>query len=254
MIIRFILAALLASLLSSWGGVAFAGEVRLAVASNFIEPVNALARRFQDETGHHVVVSTGSTGKLYAQITNGAPFDVFLAANEREPQRLEQDGLAAPGSRFTYALGRLALWCREADGPETAKRCLNINTTRLAIANPRLAPYGQAARQVLAALSLQDALQGRIVSGENISQTYQMVWSGNVPVGFVALSQVLGQDELMGAYWPVPPQLHAPIAQQAVLLSRAKGDAAAEAFMAFLQGPDADAVIRGFGYDRAGGE
>jgi len=236
----------LAALLS-WGGSARAEAVRVAVASNFIAPMKQLAADFTSNAGVHVVVSAGSTGKLYAQIKNGAPFDVFLAANAREPERLEADGAGVKGSRFTYAQGRLALWCRDAATPAQAQECLDQPVTRIAIANPRLAPYGQAAESVMAALDVNPT--GRLVSGENIAQAFQLVWSGNVAMGFVALSQVQGRTGLQGAVWAVPSQLHAPIEQQAVLLSRAKDSPSAVAFVEFLRGAPARTVIASFGYD-----
>ena len=177
----------LAALLS-WSSAARADTVRVAVASNFIAPMKQLAADFTVTTGVRVVVSAGSTGKLYAQIKNGAPFDVFLAANAREPEKLEMDGVGVIGSRFTYAQGRLALWCRQATTSSQAQACLNRQGMRIAIANPRLAPYGQAATGVMAALHVNPT--GYLVRGENIAQAFQLVWSGNVAMGFVALSQV----------------------------------------------------------------
>ena len=238
--------------LLSWGGSAGAGDVndpahiRVAVASNFIAPMKALAKAFEAETSVRVLVSAGSTGKLYAQINNGAPFDVFLAANAREPERLVEQSLGVAHTRFTYARGRLALWCRDASTSAAARVCLNGSVSRLAIANPRLAPYGQAAQSVIAALTPGDA---RIVTGENISQAFQLVWSGNVTVGFVALSQLKSRSDIQGAYWLVPATLHDPIDQQAVLLRRATGNAHAQAFLRYLQSDAARAVIESFGYD-----
>lgn len=222
-------------------------DVRVAVASNFIKPMEQLAARFTAMTGQRVVVSAGSTGKLYAQIKNGAPFDVFLAATAREPSRLEAEGEAVPGSRFTYAQGRLALWCTTANSADDARACLDNLGARIAIANPRLAPYGQAGEAALAALGVSTA--GRIVSGENIAQAFQLVWSGNVPIGFVALSQVKAMGNVKGAYWVVSPDLHAPIEQQAVLLDRARDNGPAQAFMEFLKSDQARVAIIDFGYD-----
>lgn len=224
--------------------------VRIAVASNFLTPAKALAKRFEALSGTEVQISTGSTGKLYAQIANGAPFDVFLAANAREPQRLEAEGLAVPGTRFTYARGRLALWCLDADTPQNARACLLDPTKRIAIANPKLAPYGQAAIATLGATlgAEQGASAGRVVSGENIAQAFQMVWSGNAPVGFVALSQIKTRTDVQGAYWTVPEDLHAPIDQQAVLLSRAVDAAPAKAFLDFVQSSESRTLVELFGY------
>jgi len=235
------------AVLLSWSGSGHAADVRVAVASNFIAPMKQLAQRFEAETGVRVLVSAGSTGKLYAQIKNGAPFDLFLAANAREPERLEADGTGVKGTRFTYARGRLALWCRDAVSAAAARSCLDNQPRRLAIANPRLAPYGQAAESVMAALDVH--LIGGIVSGENIAQAFQLVWSGNVPLGFVALSQVKNRTGLQGAYWAVPSLLHAPIDQQAVLLPRAQDNHNARAFLDYLRGAAARTLIASFGYD-----
>jgi len=234
--------------LLSWGDSADAADqtqIRVAVASNFIAPMQVLAKAFEAETSVRVLVSAGSTGKLYAQISNGAPFDVFLAANAREPGRLIKQSLGVAHTRFTYARGRLALWCRDAPTSDAARGCLNGSVSRLAIANPRLAPYGQAAQSVLAALRPSTP----IVTGENISQAFQLVWSGNVAVGFVALSQLKSRSDTQGAYWLVPANLHDPIDQQAVLLRRAADNAAAQNFLRYLQSDAARAVIENFGYD-----
>jgi len=234
--------------LLSWSGSADAANIsriRVAVASNFIAPLKEIAKAFEDATGTRVLVSVGSTGKLYAQIKNGAPFDVFLAANAREPKRLAAEGLGVARTRFTYARGRLALWCRTAHSSQQARACLNGQSARLAIANPRLAPYGQAARHALTALQP----SARVVMGENISQAFQLVWSGNVPLGFVALSQLKKRMDIAGAYWMVPARLHNPIDQQAILLSRAAGNDDAQAFLTYLRGDQARGVIEGYGYD-----
>ena len=194
------------------------------------------------------LVGAGSTGKLLAQSNNGAPFDLCRAANAREPERLVEHSLAVAHTRFTSARGRWALWCRDATTSAAARVCLNGSVSRLAIANPRLAPYGQAAQSVIAALTPGDV---RIVTGENISQAFQLVWSGNVAVGFVALSQLKSRSDTQGAYWLVPATLHEPIDQQAVLLHRATGNAHAQAFLRYLQSDAARAVIESFGYDVA---
>lgn len=249
---RLFLVWIILAFVLSWSGsgrAADAPEVRVALASNFIAPMQQLAKRFEADTGVRVVVSSGSTGKLFAQIKNGAPFDVFLAATAREPELLEAEGSGVQGTRFTYARGRLALWCPTARSSDAARACLDDPVNRLAIANPRLAPYGQAAQDVLSALGLRDAFSARTVSGENIAQAFQLVWSGNVPVGFVALSQVKDYKDLPGAYWVVPSELHEPIDQQAVLLSAASGNESATAFLAFLKTPAARIVMENFGYD-----
>ena len=178
---------------------AAADDIRLSVASNFLGPVQAIARAFEKDTGHRVRISSGSTGKLYAQIVNGAPYDLFLAANAREPERLESEGRIAPGSRYTYALGVLALWApaaQKASPAGTLTAPIDATTQRVAIANPKTAPYGAAAEAVLKAWGQWDALQGRVIRGENIAQAYQFAASGTAGFGFVALSQLLD---------PVPP-------------------------------------------------
>lgn len=231
----------------AWGDAhAAQGSIRVAVASNFIGPAKALAELFEARHGARVQISAGSTGKLYAQIANGAPFDVFLAANAREPERLEREGLAVSGSRFTYARGRLALWCLDAHSPDQARDCLHDGAKRIAVANPKLAPYGQAALDTLSAVGAQ--ADGRLVSGENVAQAFQLVWSASAPVGFVALSQIKAQTGLQGAHWVVPEDVHTPIEQQAVLLNRAADHPLARAFIAFLQEPESRAIVEASGY------
>ncbi len=245
--------ALLLCLFAACGTSVLAEPLRIAVASNFLMPARALADRFEKTSGRDVVISTGSTGKLYAQIVNGAPYSVFLAANITEPQRLEADGQAVAGSRFTYATGRLVLWSLApalftgGDGAELIRRA---DFRRFAIANPRTAPYGIAAVQTLRALGLDPGTLGpRLVRGENVSQTYQFIASGNVDAGFVALSQVNNSDRSAeGGYWLVPADLHAPIEQQAVLLVRAAADAHAKAFLHYVQSPEARELIAAYGY------
>jgi len=222
-------------------------ELRLAVASNFSVPAKQLSKMFEAATGIRVFISTGSTGKLYAQIKNGAPYDVFLAANAREPQALEQEGYGVVDSRFTYAVGRLVVWCRNATTSAMARACLENKRHKIAIANPRLAPYGAAAEAVLDRLGLSQTFKGRLITGENIAQAFQMVWSGNVPVGLVALSQVKMRDTLVGAYWVVDPADYDPIDQQAIQLHGAN-TLAAKAFVIFLQSAEARSAIEGYGY------
>ena len=228
-------------------GPTMAGTIGVAVASNFVQPMAALVAEFEAQTGHRVRVSSGSTGKLYAQIVNGAPFDVFLAANAREPERLVATGMAVAKSRRTYARGRLALW---ANGAEIDPRNVGervCNAPRLAIANPRTAPYGSAAFEVLQALGCVDTVRSHLVRGENIAQTYQFVATGNVPLGFIARSQLRG--EAAGRFWLVPEWMHSPIEQQVVLLSHGASSALAQAFVDFLGREPAKELIRGFGYD-----
>jgi molybdate transport system substrate-binding protein len=228
-----------------------ADEVQVAVASNFAAPMKRIAADFAQDTGHQAQLAFGSTGKLYAQIRNGAPFEVFLAADDETPARLEKEGLAVPGSRFTYAVGRLALWSAQPGLVDTKGEVLKRGGfAHLAIANPKLAPYGAAAIETLTALGLFDALRPKFVQGENIAQTHQFVVSGNAPLGFVALAQVTQDGRLAsGSAWIVPAELHRPIRQDAALLDKGRGKPAAAALLDYLRGDKARAVIRGFGYD-----
>ncbi len=244
---------LLIFLLAAWAATVSAEPLRIAVASNFLVPAKALAERFAESSGKAITVSVGSTGKLYAQIVNGAPYSIFLAANVSEPERLEADGRAVAGSRFTYATGRLVLWSRSRElstGDHGAGLIRRQEFTRLAIANPRTAPYGAAAVQAMQALGLDPmGLGAHLVRGENVSQAYQFIASGNVDAGFVALSQMgNSQRSVEGNYWLVPADLHDPIEQQAVLLERAAADAHAKAFLHYLRSPGARALIAGYGY------
>ncbi len=223
-----------------------AAELHVAAASNFSPVLEALIPDFAARTGHRVIVSYGASGTLYAQIRNGAPFAVLLSADAQRPQRLEAEGLAVPGSRFTYALGRLVLWSPSPQRVDAAGKVLAGGEYRfLAIANPDTAPYGAAARAVLEALGLWPAVQGRLVQGENIGQTFQFVASGNAELGFVALSQTIGHG---GSRWVVPPDLYPPIGQQAVLLTAGRDNPAARAFLDFLQSETARQQIAGAGY------
>ena len=221
-----------------------AAEVPVAVAANFATPAKQLAEPFLRESGHRVVLSSGSTGKFYAQIKSGAPFEVLLSADEATPRRLEEDGLAVPGTRFTYATGRLALWSARPNLPMGEALLRKNDFQRLAIANPRLAPYGAAAQEVLEKLGLWADVRPKLVQGENIAQTFQFVSSGNAELGFVALSQVQG-----GSHWVVPAALHAPLKQDAVLLARGKDSAAAASFLEFLRGPLARKIVHSYGYE-----
>ncbi len=238
--------------LLGWPPVSFADDIRLAVASNFLGPVQAIARAFEQDSGHRVRISSGSTGKLYAQIVNGAPYDLFLAANDSEPARLEREGRVAAESRYTYALGVLALWAPSApeDTPADALAAsIDASGQRVAIANPKTAPYGAAAEAVLRAWGQWDALQGRVIRGENIAQAYQFAASGNAGFGFVALSQMLDPDrQPAGQYWRVDDTLYPPIRQQLVLLKRAADKPAASAFWEYLKSSAARQQIVAFGY------
>lgn len=230
---------------------ACAAEVQVAVAANFTAPMKQLAAAFEKDTGHKALLSFGATGKLYAQIRHGAPFEVFLAADDKSPARLEAEGAAVGGSRFTYALGRLVLWSAQAGFVDDKGEVLKSGKFKhLSIANPKLAPYGAAAVETLRALKLFDAVQGKFVQGENIAQAHQFVASGNAELGLLALSQVMQDGRIReGSAWRVPGDLHAPIKQDAVILDRGKRNPAAEALVGFLKGEKAKAVIRSFGYD-----
>ena len=223
------------------------GTVRVAVAANFGAVQAELARRFEERTGYRVRASPGATGQLYAQIRHGAPYDVLLAADAERPRLLEEEGLGVPGSRFTYATGRLALYGPTLDSVRPGGADLRSGfPTHLAIANPRIAPYGAAAEQVLARLGLAAAVRPRIVQGESIAQTHQFVRSGAAEMGFVALSQVVGEPRR--TYWLVPEDHHAPILQDAVLLRRGEQSAAARAYLRFLRSEEARRVIESHGY------
>jgi len=239
-------ALLLIAACAALSAAADAGRVRVAVAANFTDAATQIGRHFEAATGHRAVYSFGSTGQLYAQITQGAPFDVFMAADRARPARLEDEGLAQPGSRFTYATGRLVLYSRDAGLVAGAATLRGDALSRLAVANPATAPYGAAAVAVMKALNVHGRLAGRIVQGTNIAQAYQFVATGNADAGFIALSQVIHHDR--GSRWIVPEHLHAPIAQDAVLLGHGLESPAARAFIAFLKGPQADAVKRDYGY------
>ena len=228
---------------------AMADEVRVAVAANFTGAAQELAPLFEKLTGHSVKISFGSTGKLYTQIENGAPFDVFLAADSRRPKKAEDEGLAVAGTRFTYAKGKLVLWSPKKgifkDGEAYLKK---RSFSRVALANPKTAPYGLAAEQVLEHLGLWGDVQGKLVRGDSIAQTFQFVATGNAELGFVAYSQIMKWKDRDGSLWIVPDSYYAPIEQQAVLLKKGADNPAARAFVEFLEGVKARSVIEGFGY------
>jgi molybdate transport system substrate-binding protein len=246
---RSIFAALAAGLvLLAVAEPALAAEARIAVAANFTEPAKEIAARFEARTGHKATLSFGSSGQFYAQIANGAPFEVFLSADVERPQKAEADGLAVPGARFTYATGRLVLWSKtpglvDAKGAVLAKGGFQ----KIAIADPKAAPYGLAAVETLKKLGLYDQLTPRLVTGTSITQTYQFIDSGAAELGFVALSQVVHQPK--GSRWMVPAADHTPIEQQAVLLKTGAANPAAKAFLQFLKGPEAKTIIRRYGYE-----
>jgi molybdate transport system substrate-binding protein len=223
-----------------------AAEISVAVAANFTEAAKEIAAAFERKTGNKVLLSFGSSGQFYTQITQDAPFQVFLSADQERPEKAVAEGLAVPDSRFTYAVGKLVLWSRDVKAVTGADTLLKPTFTKIAIANPAAAPYGQAAVETMKALNVYDALQSKIVQGNNISQTFQFIDTGNAEVGFVALSQVVGRDD--GSRWLVPGNLYASIKQDAVLLKKAAGNDAAKGFLAFLKGPEAAAIEAKFGY------
>lgn len=243
-----IVSLLLAAVL---GTQALAGEVHVAVAANFTEPAKEIAAAFREKTGHDAVLSFGATGQLYAQITQDAPFGVFLSADAERPQQAIDEGLAEKGSRFTYAVGRLVLWSRDASRKASEDALREGDFQKLAIANPQAAPYGAAAVEVLRSLGVLAAVESRLVQGNNIIQTFQFVDTGNAEFGFVAAAQLAGRSE--GSRWLVPGHLHRPIRQDAVLLRKAAGNEAAAAFVAFLKGPEARAIIERYGYGTGDG-
>lgn len=228
-----------------------ADQIQVAVAANFTAPMKQIAAEFEKDTGHKVQLAFGATGKFYAQIKNGAPFDVLLAADDATPARLEAEGAAAAGSRFTYATGKLVLWSAKPGGVDDKGEVLKKNEFKhLSIANPKLAPYGAAAVEALTALKLLDAVQPKFVQGENIAQTHQFIVTGNAELGFVALSQVMKDGKIgEGSAWIVPSTLYQPIRQDAVILDKGKDKPAAEALMKYLKGDKARTVIRSYGYE-----
>lgn len=224
-----------------------AAEVQVAVAANFADPVKEIAAGFERKTGAHVALSIGSSGQFYAQIVHGAPFEVFLSADAERPKQAEAQGFAVPGTRFTYAVGRLVLYSRTPGLVDPRGEVLRAGRfAKLAIADPTAAPYGAAAVQTMTRMGLYDQLKPRIVQGASIGQTYGFIDTGAADLGFVALSQVIGVAG--GSRWLVPQALYDPIAQDAILLKPGEGDAAAGAFLAYLKGPEAQAVIRRYGY------
>ena len=232
-------------------GTAHAGEVQVAVAANFAGPMEKLAAQFQKDTGHKAVVASGATGKFYAQIRNGAPFEVLLSADDETPARLEAEGHAVARSRFTYAVGRLVLWSAKANYVDATGAVLKTGDfTHLAIANPKTAPYGAAAVAVIDKLGLTARLQPRLVHGENIAQAFQFASTGNAELGFVAQAQVWRDGKFTaGSGWIVPATMHAPIRQDAALLTRGAKNPAAQALLDYLRTDKAKALIRAYGYE-----
>ncbi len=226
-----------------------AQEASVAVAANFTDATRDIVLLFEQATGHKVKVSFGSTGKLYSQIENGAPFEVFLAADSKRPKKAEAEGLAVKGSRITYAMGKLALWSAQAGRFADAPTYLQKGDfAHVSIANPKTAPYGLAAQQVMQHLGVWDKLQSKIVRGDPIAQTFQFAASGNAEAGFVAMSQVKAWKERGDSVWDIPQEYYAPIEQQAVLLKKGEASVAAQAFLEFLKSSEARKVITDYGY------
>jgi molybdate transport system substrate-binding protein len=232
------------------GSAVYAEQVQVAVAANFVPPFKEIAAEFQKATGHSAQLSAGSSGKFYAQIRNGAPFEVFFSADDERPKLLEQEGLGVKGSRYTYAVGRLILWSPDPQlvkGEETLRA---DGYKHLAMANPKTAPYGAAAMQAMKNLKVWDRLQSKIVQGENLGQTSGFIESGNAEVGFLALSQVLDPAlKGKGSRWDVPTSLHDPIAQDVLLLVKGESNPAAKALLEFVRSPQGLQIIERYGYD-----
>jgi molybdate transport system substrate-binding protein len=229
---------------------AFAEQVLVAVAANFVPPFREVAMEFEKTTGHNVQVAAGSSGNFYSQIKNGAPFDVFFSADMERPKLLENEGLGVKDSRFTYAIGRLVLWSPNADLVKGEETLRSKTFKRLAMANPKTAPYGVAAMQAMQKLELWENLQPHIVMGESLGQTMGFIESGNAQLGFVAVSQVLDPKiQGQGSRWDVPDHLHEPIKQDVILLTKAKDNQAAKALMEFIGGPQAKKIIERYGYE-----
>ena len=223
-----------------------AAQTNVAVAANFTEPAKEIAALFERKTGNKVIFSFGASGQFYTQITQGAPFQVFLSADQERPEKAETDGFAVPGTRFTYAVGKLVLWSRDANLVKGESTLKDGTFTKIAIANPAAAPYGTAAIETMKALHVYETLQPKLVQGNSIAQTFQFVDTGNAELGFVALSQVIERKE--GSRWLVSNNLYSPIKQDAVLLKKGADVEAAKAFLEFLKGPETAAIESKFGY------
>lgn len=247
---RALLGLALGAFAFTLGGSASAAETNIAVAANFTAAAKDIAAAFKQKTGHDAVLSFGSSGQFFTQIKQDAPFQVFLSADDERPKKLAEEGLGVKDSVFTYAVGKLVLWSKNADLVKGESTLKDGKFAKIAIANPKAAPYGAAAVETLKAAKAYDALESKIVQGNNIGQTFQFVDSGNAELGFVALSQLAGKTE--GSRWLVPQALYTPIRQDAVLLKKGESNEAAKAFLAFLKGPQARAVIEKYGYAMGG--
>lgn len=226
---------------------AWAAETNIAVAANFTDAAREIGAAFKAKTGHDAVFSFGSSGQLYTQITQDAPFQIMLSADDERPKKAVADGLGVPGSPFTYAIGKLVLWSKQPGLVQGEATLTRAGFNKLSICNPVAAPYGAAAVQTMKSLKLYESLEPKLVIGANISQAYQFVRTGNAEIGFVALSQVV--DDKTGSRWVVPQGLYTPIRQDAVLLKKGADNPAATAFMDFLKGPEVKAIIEAYGYE-----
>ena len=244
------LAGAFAALLASLSPASQAGDVTVAVAANFAGPLAKIAEGFTAATGHTLKTITGSTGKFYSQIVAGAPFDLLIAADDETPKKLIAEGHAVAGSHFTYAIGQLVLWSAQPGFVDDQGAVLAAGKyNKLAIANPKLAPYGRAGLEVVKARGLTEAITPKLVTAESIAQAYQFIVTGNAELGFVALSQVVVPGKpVVGSYWRVPQRLYGEIRQDAVLLKPGEKSAAAAALLAYLKSAPAKAVIQAYGY------
>ncbi|WP_426193139.1 molybdate ABC transporter substrate-binding protein [Massilia sp. DWR3-1-1] len=231
-------------------GLVRADEVQVAVAANFAAPMKDIVARFEQQTGHKVRSTVGATGKFYAQIHNGAPFEILLAADDDTPARLEKEGAGVAGSRFTYAIGKLVLWSARSGVVDEKGAVLNQpGFAHLSIANPKLAPYGAAAVEAMKKLNVYGVIEAKLVVGESIAQAHQFVASGAAPLGFVAMSQVFEGGKLKsGSAWVVPDTLYSPIRQDAIALDKGRGKPAVDAFLNYLKSDAAKVIIRSYGY------
>lgn len=248
---KFFFKSLALVLAAAAGAASMAAEVTVAVAANFTAPMQKLAQVFEQDTGHKAVLAFGSTGNFFAQIKNGAPFQVLLSADDETPARLEKEGLGVAGSRFTYALGKLVLWSKRPGLVDDKGDVLRTGAfEKIALASPKLAPYGAAAMETMTKLGLLQGLQSKFVQGDNITQTFQFIATENAQLGFIALSQVYADGKItQGSAWVVPASLHKPIQQDAVLLNAGKDKPAAAAFLSYLKTEKARNIIRAYGYD-----
>lgn len=238
--------ALLTSILLTSVAWANAGETVVAVAANFTEPVKEIAEQFKEKTGHTATLSFGATGNFYNQIKNGAPFEVFLAADTARPTKTVEEGYAVKGTEFTYAIGTLVLWSSKEGLVKGEETLTDKAINHISYCNPDAAPYGKASVETMQSLKISDKIKSKLVEGQNISQAYQFVKTGNAEIGFVALSQVI--NEKGGSSWVVPQKYYNPIRQDAVLLKTGEKNEAAKAFMDFLKGPEAATIIKKYGY------